>query len=217
MNLISALIDLVLHLDKHLGILINNYGAWVYVILFLIILFETGLVVTPFLPGDSVIFAASAFAALGSLNIFILIISLMVAAILGDTINYNIGRHLGQKLLSRGDSRFIKKEYIDRTNAYYDKYGGKTIIIARFIPIVRTFAPFVAGIGSMHYKQFITYNSIGGTLWVLVVSLLGFFFGNIPIIANNFSIAIIVMILISILPAIIGLFKEKVKSRKGLA
>ena len=125
MNLISALIDLVLHLDKHLGILINNYGAWVYVILFLIILFETGLVVTPFLPGDSVIFAASAFAALGSLNIFILIISLMVAAILGDTINYNIGRHLGQKLLSRGDSRFIKKEYIDRTNAYYDKYGGK--------------------------------------------------------------------------------------------
>ena len=217
MNLISALIDLVLHLDKHLGILINNYGAWVYVILFLIILFETGLVVTPFLPGDSVIFAASAFAALGSLNIFILIISLMVAAILGDTINYNIGRHLGQKLLIRGDSRFIKKEYIDRTNAYYDKYGGKTIIIARFIPIVRTFAPFVAGIGSMHYKQFITYNSIGGTLWVLVVSLLGFFFGNIPIIANNFSIAIIVMILISILPAIIGLFKEKVKSRKGLA
>lgn len=217
MNLISGLIDLVLHLDKHLGILINNYGAWVYVILFLIILFETGLVVTPFLPGDSVIFAASAFAALGSLNIFILIISLMVAAILGDTINYNIGRHLGQKLLSRGDSRFIKKEYIDRTNAYYDKYGGKTIIIARFIPIVRTFAPFVAGIGSMHYKQFITYNSIGGILWVLVVSLLGFFFGNIPIIANNFSIAIIVMILISILPAIIGLFKEKVKSRKGLA
>lgn len=216
MNLISGLMDLVLHLDKHLGILINNYGAWVYVILFLIILFETGLVVTPFLPGDSIIFAASAFAALGSLNIFILIVSLMFAAILGDTINYNIGKHLGQKLLSRGDSRFIKKEYIDRTNAYYDKYGGKTIIIARFIPIVRTFAPFVAGIGSMHYKQFITYNSVGGVLWVLIVSLLGFFFGNIPIIANNFSIAIIVMILISILPAIIGFFKEKAKSKKGL-
>lgn len=217
MNLISGLIDLVLHLDKHLGILINNYGAWIYVILFLIILFETGLVVTPFLPGDSVIFAASAFAALGLLNIFILIPLLMVAAILGDTINYNIGRNLGQKLLKHGDSRFIKKEYIDRTNAYYDKYGGKTIIIARFIPIVRTFAPFVAGIGSMHYKQFITYNSIGGILWVLIVSLLGFFFGNIPIIANNFSIAIIVMILISILPAVIGLFKEKVKSKKELA
>ena len=217
MNLISGLMDLVLHLAKHLGILINNYGAWVYVILFLIILFETGLVVTPFLPGDSVIFAASAFAALGLLNIFILIPSLMVAAILGDTINYNIGTHLGQRLLKRGDSRFIKKEYIDRTNAYYDKYGGKTIIIARFIPIVRTFAPFVAGIGSMHYKQFITYNSIGGILWVLVVSLLGFFFGNIPIIANNFSIAIIVMILISILPAVIGVFKEKLKSKKELA
>lgn len=217
MNLISGLIDLVLHLDKHLGILISNYGAWVYVILFLIILLETGLVVTPFLPGDSMIFAASAFAALGSLNIVILIVSLIFAAIIGDTINYNIGRYLGHKLLSRGDSKFIKKEYIDRTNAYYDKYGGKTIIIARFIPIVRTFAPFVAGIGSMHYKQFITYNSIGGILWVLVVSPLGFFFGNIPFIANNFSIAIIVIILISILPAIIGIFKEKSKSKKELA
>lgn len=216
MNLISGLIDLVLHLDKHLGILINNYGTWVYVILFFIILFETGLVVTPFLPGDSLIFAAAAFAAIGSLNIWILIISLVVAAILGDTINYNIGKHLGQKLLDRGDSRFIKKEYIDKTNAYYDRYGGKTIVIARFIPIVRTFAPFVAGIGSMHYKQFITYNSMGGLLWVLLVSLLGFFFGNIPFVANNFSVVIIAIILISILPAAIGIIKGKIDAKKSL-
>ncbi len=216
MNLISGLIDLVLHLDKHLGILINNYGTWVYVILFFIILFETGLVVTPFLPGDSLIFAAAAFAAIGSLNIWILIISLAVAAILGDTINYNIGKHLGQKLLDRGDSRFIKKQYIDKTNAYYERYGGKTIVIARFIPIVRTFAPFVAGIGSMHYKQFITYNSMGGLLWVLLVSLLGFFFGNIPFVANNFSVVIIAIILISILPAAIGIIKGKMDARKSL-
>lgn len=216
MNLISGLIDLVLHLDKHLGILINNYGTWVYVILFFIILLETGLVVTPFLPGDSLIFAASAFAAIGSLNIGIILISLAVAAILGDTINYNIGKHLGQRLLKHGDSRFIKKEYIDKTNAYYDKYGGKTIVIARFIPIVRTFAPFVAGIGSMQYKQFITYNSIGGILWVFLVSLLGFFFGNIPFVANNFSVVIIAIILISILPATIGILKGKINAKKSL-
>ncbi|GAA0071284.1 DedA family protein [Clostridium sardiniense] len=211
MNLISGLIDIVLHLDKYLGVLINNYGTLVYVILFFIILCETGLVVTPFLPGDSLVFAAAAFAAIGSLNIWILLISLSVAAILGDTINYNIGKYLGQKLLNRGDSRFIKKEYIDKTNAYYDKYGGKTIVIARFIPIVRTFAPFVAGIGSMHYKQFITFNAIGGLLWVVTASLLGFFFGNIPFVANNFSLVIIAIILISILPAVI----EVIKGRKN--
>lgn len=216
MNLISGLIDVVLHLDKYLGVLINNYGTLVYVILFFIILCETGLVVTPFLPGDSLVFAAAAFAAMGSLNIWILIISLAVAAILGDTINYNIGKHLGKKLLNRGDSRFIKKEYIDKTNAYYDKYGGKTIVIARFIPIVRTFAPFVAGIGSMHYKQFITFNAIGGLLWVLVASLLGFFFGNIPFVANNFSLVVIAIILISILPAVIEVIKGRKNAGKSL-
>lgn len=216
MNLISGLIDVVLHLDKYLGILINNYGTLVYVILFFIILCETGLVVTPFLPGDSLVFAAAAFAAIGSLNIWILLISLSVAAILGDTINYNIGKYLGQKLLNRGDSRFIKKEYIDKTNAYYDKYGGKTIVIARFIPIVRTFAPFVAGIGSMHYKQFITFNAIGGLLWVVTASLLGFFFGNIPFVANNFSLVIIAIILISILPALIEVIKGRKNAGKSL-
>lgn len=216
MNLISGLIDVVLHLDKYLGVLINNYGTLVYVILFFIILCETGLVVTPFLPGDSLVFAAAAFAAMGSLNIWILIISLSVASILGDTINYNIGKHLGQRLLNRGDSRFIKKEYIDKTNAYYDKYGGKTIVIARFIPIVRTFAPFVAGIGSMHYKQFITFNAIGGLLWVLIASLLGFFFGNIPFVANNFSLVVIAIILISILPAVIEVIKGRKNAGKSL-
>lgn len=216
MNLISGLIDIVLHLDKYLGVLINNYGTLVYVILFFIILCETGLVVTPFLPGDSLVFAAAAFAAIGSLNIWILLISLSVAAILGDTINYNIGKYLGQKLLNHGDSRFIKKEYIDKTNAYYDKYGGKTIVIARFIPIVRTFAPFVAGIGSMHYKQFITFNAIGGLLWVVTASLLGFFFGNIPFVANNFSLVIIAIILISILPALIEVIKGRKNAGKSL-
>ncbi|MBY0755969.1 DedA family protein [Clostridium sardiniense] len=216
MNLISGLIDIVLHLDKYLGVLINNYGTLVYVILFFIILCETGLVVTPFLPGDSLVFAAAAFAAIGSLNIWILLISLSVAAILGDTINYNIGKHLGQRLLNRGDSRFIKREYIDKTNAYYDKYGGKTIVIARFIPIVRTFAPFVAGIGSMHYKQFITFNAIGGLLWVVTASLLGFFFGNIPFVANNFSLVIIAIILISILPAVIEVIKGRKNAEKSL-
>ncbi|MBM7834020.1 DedA family protein [Clostridium sardiniense] len=216
MNLISGLIDIVLHLDKYLGVLINNYGTLVYVILFFIILCETGLVVTPFLPGDSLVFAAAAFAAIGSLNIWILLISLSVAAILGDTINYNIGKYLGQKILNRGDSRFIKKEYIDKTNAYYDKYGGKTIVIARFIPIVRTFAPFVAGIGSMHYKQFITFNAIGGLLWVVTASLLGFFFGNIPFVANNFSLVIIAIILISILPALIEVIKGRKNAGKSL-
>ncbi|MGG7096603.1 DedA family protein [Clostridium sardiniense] len=216
MNLISGLIDIVLHLDKYLGVLINNYGTLVYVILFFIILCETGLVVTPFLPGDSLVFAAAAFAAIGSLNIWILLISLSVAAILGDTINYNIGKHLGQRLLNRGDSRFIRKEYIDKTNAYYDKYGGKTIVIARFIPIVRTFAPFVAGIGSMHYKQFITFNAIGGLLWVVTASLLGFFFGNIPFVANNFSLVIIAIILISILPAVIEVIKGRKNAEKSL-
>lgn len=216
MNLISGLIDIVLHLDKYLGVLINNYGTLVYVILFFIILCETGLVVTPFLPGDSLVFAAAAFAAIGSLNIWILLISLSVAAILGDTINYNIGKHLGQRLLNRGDSRFIKREYIDKTNAYYDKYGGKTIVIARFIPIVRTFAPFVAGIGSMHYKQFITFNAIGGLLWVVTASLLGFFFGNIPFVANNFSLVIIAIILISILPAVIEVIKGRKNAGKSL-
>ncbi|MDQ0150164.1 DedA family protein [Eubacterium multiforme] len=216
MNFINKFIDIILHLDKYLGVLINNYGIWVYVILFLIILLETGLVVTPFLPGDSIIFASATFAALGALNIFVVMIALTFAAIIGDTMNYNIGKYLGRRLLEKKDSRFIKKEYIDKTNEYYDKYGGKTIVIARFVPIVRTFAPFVAGIGSMKYKEFISYNALGGTLWVFLISILGYFFGNIPVVANNFSIVIIGIIIVSILPALIGVFKGKKSSSESI-
>lgn len=216
MNFINKFIDIILHLDKYLGVLINNYGIWVYVILFLIILLETGLVVTPFLPGDSIIFASATFAALGALNIFVVMIALTFAAIIGDTMNYNIGKYLGRRLLEKKDSRFIKKEYIDKTNEYYDKYGGKTIVIARFVPIVRTFAPFVAGIGSMKYKEFISYNALGGTLWVFLISILGYFFGNIPVVANNFSIVIIGIIIVSILPALIGVLKGKKSSSESI-
>lgn len=209
MNIISTGIDFLLHLDKYLNVFISNYGIWVYAILFFIILIETGLVVTPFLPGDSLIFAAAAFAASGLLNIGVLLILLSLAAIIGDTLNYNIGKFLGKKLLAKGDSRFIKKEYIEKTNAYYDKYGGKTIVLARFVPIIRTFAPFVAGIGSMKYKYFISYNAVGGILWVTIVSMLGFFFGNIPFVKDNFSMVFIAIIFISIIPIIVGAMKNK--------
>lgn len=212
MSLISNFFDLMLHLDKYLGTFITNYGTLTYLVLFLIILAETGFVVTPFLPGDSVIFAAATFCALGFLNIYVLVILLLIAAIVGDTLNYSIGNFLGGKLMK--NSRLIKKEYIDKTNAYYDKYGGKTLIIARFIPIVRTFAPFVAGVGTMHYRKFLTYNAIGGVLWVISVSALGYFFGNIKIVADNFSLVIIGIIIISVLPAIIGVIKAKLSTRQ---
>lgn len=216
MSFINQFIDIILHLDKYLGVLISNYGLATYLILFLIIFLETGLVVTPILPGDSLIFAAAAFAATGALNIGILLVVLAVAAILGDTSNYEIGRHIGQKLINRENSRFIKKEYIEKTNAYYDKYGGKTIVIARFIPIVRTFAPFVAGIGKMNYKHFITFNAIGGALWVCIVAALGFFFGNIPFVAKNFSVVIIAIIFISVLPGVISILKAKLSNNKNV-
>lgn len=208
MNTYAYIIDVFLHLDKYLGTVINNYGFETYLILFLIIFLETGLVVTPFLPGDSLIFAAATFAALGALNIYILVGVLMVAAILGDTANYEIGRHLGEKLLK--SERLIKKEHIEITNKFYEKHGGKTIIFARFVPIVRTLAPFVAGIGKMSYKHFISFNALGGILWVLAVSICGYFFGNIPVVKENFTIVVIGIIVISILPGIIGFVKSKI-------
>ncbi|AGX42165.1 DedA family protein [Clostridium saccharobutylicum] len=207
MNTYAYIIDVFLHLDKYLGTVINNYGFETYLILFLIIFLETGLVVTPFLPGDSLIFAAATFAALGALNIYILVGVLMVAAILGDTANYEIGRHLGEKLIK--SERLIKKEHIEITNKFYEKHGGKTIIFARFVPIVRTLAPFVAGIGKMSYRHFISFNALGGILWVLVVSICGYFFGNIPVVKENFTIVVIGIIVISILPGIIGFVKSK--------
>ena len=213
----AYLIDIFLHLDKYLGMVINNYGFETYVILFIIIFLETGLVVTPFLPGDSLIFAASAFAAMGMLNIYALIGILMVAAILGDTANYEIGRFFGNKLIKIGGGKLIKQEHLDKTHKFYEKYGGKTIIFARFIPIVRTLAPFVAGIGKMHYRTFISFNAIGGVLWVLGVSALGYFFGNMPIVKNNFELVVIAIIVISIMPAVIEVLKSKMKKTDKLA
>lgn len=211
MNTVTYLIDIFLHLDKYLGFIINNYGFETYLLLFFIIFLETGLVVTPFLPGDSLIFAAAAFAAMGMLNIYALLGLLMVAAILGDTVNYEIGRIFGDKLINIAGGKLIKKEHLDKTNKFYEKHGGKTIIFARFIPIVRTLAPFVAGIGKMQYRHFISFNAIGGILWVLVVSALGFFFGNIPVVKKNFEFVIIAIIFISIVPVIIEFLRSKMK------
>ena len=211
MNTFAYLLDIFLHLDKYLGMIINNYGFETYIILFLIIFCETGLVVTPFLPGDSLIFTAAALAAMGMLNIYVLVGLLMVAAILGDTANYEIGRVFGNKLIKIGGGKLIKQEHLDKTHAFYEKYGGKAIIFARFIPIVRTLAPFVAGIGKMNYRHFISFNAIGGILWVLGVSALGYFFGNIPIVKNNFELVVIGIIIISIMPAVIEVLKSKMK------
>ena len=214
MALIHEFINVILHLNLYLGTIINTYGILVYGILFLIIFMETGFVVTPILPGDSVLFAAGALAASGMLNIYGLLGFLMFAAIAGDNVNYNIGKFLSKKILKNKNSKIIKKEYIDRTNAYYDKYGGKTIIIARFIPIVRTFAPFVAGVGAMEYKKFVKFDICGGILWVGLVTLVGYFFGNIPAVENNFSIVVFVIIGFSLIAPAYGFIKSRLSTAK---
>lgn len=203
---LSILINLILHLDKYLNEVVINFGIWTYLFLFLIIFFETGVVFTPFLPGDSLIFVAGAFASVGSLNIFILIFLLSVAAILGDNLNYFIGSYFGKKL-SEKNSRFVKKEYIDKTNQFYEKYGAKTIVIARFVPFVRTFAPFVAGIGKMKYSKFLKYNIIGGISWVAFFSLAGYYVGNLPIVKNNFTLFLFLIIFLSLIPVLIELVR----------
>jgi membrane-associated protein len=213
MQIISYLIDLFLHLDEHLEAIITSYGVWTYALLFVIIFMETGLVITPFLPGDSLLFAAGTFAAEGWLNIWVLIIVCSAAAILGDTVNYWIGHFIGPKAFS-GDIRFLKKEYLDRTHAFYEKHGGKTIILARFIPIIRTFAPFVAGIGAMTYSHFITYNVVGGIAWVMIFTLLGYFFGSLPFVQHNFELVIIAIIFISVLPGVVEYLRERARSSK---
>jgi membrane-associated protein len=213
MELITYLIDLFLHLDQHLSAVIEQYGIWTYAFLFLIIFMETGLVVTPFLPGDSLIFAAGTFAALGSLNIYLLFFLLALAAFLGDTANYWIGHYIGPKAFT-GNVRFLKKEYLERTHAFYERHGGKTIILARFIPIIRTFAPFVAGIGEMSYVHFISYNIIGGVAWVALFAFGGYFFGNIDFVRHNFSLVIIAIILISVMPGVVEFLRERARTRR---
>lgn len=202
MEYLEYLIDLFLHLDKHLLSIVNDYRTWTYLILFVIIFCETGLVVTPFLPGDSLLFAAEAIAATGAMNIWVLVLILCVAAFLGDTVNYGIGKYIGKKAFER-EHRFIKRKYLIRTNHFYETHGGKTIVIARFIPIIRTFAPFVAGIGRMNYPRFLIYNILGGILWVFTCSFAGYFFGNITVVKNNFSVVIIAIIIISLLPIVV--------------
>jgi len=214
METIEYLIDLFLHLDTHLNELILQYGAVTYIILFLVIFAETGLVVTPFLPGDSLLFAAGTFAALGSFDVALLFILLAFAAILGDTINYWAGHYIGPKVFHK-ETKFIKKEYLQRTHNFYEKYGGKTIIIARFVPIIRTFAPFVAGIGAMTYSKFILYNVVGGILWVAIFVFGGYYFGNIPLVKNNFSLVIIVIVLLSVLPGIIEFIRHRKRKEKA--
>lgn len=212
MEIIQFLIDFVLHLDEHLSIIIQNFGVWTYLLLFLIIFLETGVVITPFLPGDSLLFAAGAFAALGALNIWVLFALLSLAAILGDTVNYWIGHYIGPRAFS-GNIRFLKREYLDRTHAFYEKHGGKTIILARFIPIIRTFAPFVAGIGAMTYDKFIVYNVSGAILWVGLFLFGGYFFGNLPFVKDNFTVVILAIIGISVLPGVVEFLRERSRSK----
>ena len=215
MEFFSLLIDFVLHIDVHLGELVQAYGVWTYLILCVIIFLETGFVVTPFLPGDSLLFAAGAFAAIGALNIWWLLILLAVCAIAGDTANYWIGHYIGPKVFQKENTRFLNKKHLERTHQFYETYGGKTIIIARFIPIIRTFAPFVAGIGSMTYWRFVSYNIIGGIAWVAICLSLGYFFGNLPVIRNNFSLVILAIIIISVMPGIIEFLRQYYKAKKS--
>lgn len=210
MNPVLFIIDFILHIDTHLGQLIASYGFATNAILFAIIFVETGLVFVPFLPGDSLLFAAGAFAAIGSLNIFTLLVLLTFAAVLGDTCNYWIGYFFGKKLVDNPRIP-LNQNHIEETQKFFDKHGGKTIVMARFVPIVRTFAPFVAGIGHMRYKDFFSYNIIGGVVWVFVATLTGYFFGNIPFVQKNFSLIILAVIFISVVPMLIPLVKKLIK------
>ncbi len=209
MEWITSLIDLFLHLDQHLNIIIQDYGLWTYLILFIIIFCETGLVVTPILPGDSLLFAAGAFAAGGVLDPLWLFLLLGTAAVAGDTVNYWIGNWVGPKIFHQEEMRFFKKEYLIRTHEFYERHGGKTIIIARFIPIIRTFAPFVAGIGEMTYFRFISYNVIGGIVWIALFVFGGYYFGNLPMVKKNFTLVILAIIFISVLPGVIEFLRHR--------
>ena len=213
MEFIRYLVDFIIHIDVHLGEIIVNYGLWVYAILFLIVFCETGLVVTPLLPGDSLLFAAGTFAAIGSFDLWLLCIILTLAAIAGDTVNYWIGSYVGPRVFHKEKVRFLNKSHLVKAHEFYERYGGKTIIIARFVPIIRTFAPFVAGIGKMTYGKFMSYNVIGGISWVLICVLAGFYFGNLPLVKNNFSLVIGAIIIISILPGVVEFLRHKYRTK----
>lgn len=209
MELLTQLIDLILHLDRYLVDLVTRFGGWTYAILFLIIFCETGLVLMPFLPGDSLLFAIGALASTGALDVFWISILLIVAAILGDTVNYWIGYSIGPRIFTSDRSRWLNREHLDRTHRFYEKYGGKTIILARFMPIIRTFAPFVAGIGRMSYGRFLLYNVVGGVVWIVIFVVAGFWFGNIPIVKRNFTLVILAIIVLSVLPAVIEYWRAR--------
>lgn len=215
-DLLINFIDLFLHLDRHLGEMLQYFGAWTYVLVFLIVFCETGLVVTPILPGDSLLFGLGAFAAnphmKGPLNVEWLFITLSIAAVAGDTVNYAIGRYIGPKIFQKEESRFFKKAYLERTHQFYERHGGKTIVIARFMPIIRTFAPFVAGIGLMTYSRFIAYNVIGGISWIAIFIFGGYYFGNLPLIRNNFTLVIMAIIIVSVLPGVIEYLRHRHKA-----
>jgi membrane-associated protein len=216
-DLFRFFIDFVLHIDRHLVEIVTNYQSWTYAILFLIIFCETGLVVTPFLPGDSLLFAAGAVAAMDGnpLNIYYLVPLILLAAFIGDNTNYTIGRFLGIKVYQK-DYRFIKRKYLDETHAFYEKHGGKTLIIARFMPIIRTFAPFVAGVGTMKYKRFLMFCVVGNLLWVTIFSFAGYYFGNIPIVKKNFSLVVFAIIFVSFIPPMYAFVKQLIGSRSKI-
>lgn len=209
MSIIGNFINVILHLDKYLNVIIQNYGMWTYALLFLLIFCETGLVVTPFLPGDSVLFATGALASIGSLKVLSLFIIFYLAAVIGDTANYHIGQKIGTKILEKEDVKFINKEYLNRAHSFYKKHGSMTIVLGRFIPIIRTFVPFIAGIGEMSYSKFIIYNMLGGFFWVTLFLGGGYFFGNLPFIEEHFSFVLIAIIIISVIPGITAFIKEK--------
>jgi membrane-associated protein len=209
LDVLATLWDLVVHLDVHLGELIRHYGAWVYAILFAIVFAETGLVVTPFLPGDSLLFVAGALAALGGIDVHLLVLSLVLAAVLGNSTNYAIGRYLGKRLFSDANSRWLNPAYLERTHAFYDRHGGKAVVISRFIPIVRTYVPFVAGLGAMGYARFTLYNVAGAVLWVASLAYAGYFFGNLPWVKQNLTLIIFAIIGVSLLPVAIGALQAR--------
>lgn len=211
MSFVGTFFNVILNLDKYLNIIVQDYGMWTYVILFIIIFCETGLVVTPFLPGDSILFATGALASIGVLKIIPLFIIFYLAAVIGDTVNYHIGQKIGNKISDKQDVKYINKEYLKKTHSFYEKHGSMTIVVGRFIPIIRTFVPFVAGIGEMRYSKFITYNILGGFIWVVLFLVGGYFFGNLPFIKQHFSYVLIAIMIISIIPVIVEFIKEKRK------